>query len=55
MPLDELSKMKQRDIKTIKRIDTALKSSQVLKKFFDKWQGIFENGSISFLTNLSHF
>lgn len=36
MPVDELSKMKQRDIKTIKRIDTALKSSQVLKNFFNK-------------------
>jgi hypothetical protein len=36
MPTDELFKMKQRDIKTIKRIDTALKSSEVLKKFFDK-------------------
>ena len=36
MPIDEFTKLKQRDLKTIKRIDTALKSSKVLKAFFEK-------------------
>ena len=36
MPVVEEVKMKQRDFKTLKRIEAAQKSSTVLKSFFDK-------------------
>ena len=36
MPLVEEVKMKQRDFKTLKRIEAAQKSSTVLRSFFDK-------------------
>jgi hypothetical protein len=32
----EIEKLKQRDIKTLKRIETAQKSSTILRSFFDK-------------------
>jgi len=36
MPKETLSKVKVREFKTLKRFDVALKSSKVLKTFFDK-------------------
>lgn len=36
MPIDEIATLKQRDFKTLRRIETAQKSSKVLKDFFDK-------------------
>lgn len=36
MPIDENVKLKQRDLKTIKRITATQKSSNVLRGFFDK-------------------
>jgi len=36
MPIDDNNMLKQRDFKTLKRIETAQKSSKVLKDFFDK-------------------
>jgi len=36
MPIDTKMKMKQRDLKTLQRIDSMQKASSVLRKFFDK-------------------
>lgn len=36
MPTDEKILLKQRDFKTLRRIETAQKSSNVLRGFFDK-------------------
>ena len=36
MAIDELTNLKQRDIKTLKRIEAAQKSSKLLRCFFDK-------------------
>lgn len=36
MPIDDNLKMKQRDFKTLKRIEAAQKASQVLYDFFEK-------------------
>lgn len=36
MPLDDKIMLKQRDFKTLRRIETAQKSSNVLRGFFDK-------------------
>lgn len=36
MPIDEMTTLKQRDFKTLRRIETAQKSSKILKDFFDK-------------------
>lgn len=36
MPKEILSKTKQREFKTLKRFDIALKSSEILKTFFNK-------------------
>lgn len=36
MPKDVLEKNKQREVKTLKRFETALKSSKILRSFFDK-------------------
>lgn len=36
MPIDENVKLKQRDLKTIKRITATQKSSNILRSFFDK-------------------
>lgn len=36
MPIDDKTMLKQRDFKTLRRIETAQKSSNVLRGFFDK-------------------
>ena len=36
MPIDDNVMLKQRDFKTLRRIETAQKSSKVLKDFFEK-------------------
>jgi hypothetical protein len=36
MPIDDKTLLKQRDFKTLRRIETAQKSSNVLRGFFDK-------------------
>lgn len=36
MPIDDTLKLKQRDFKTLKRIEAAQKGSQVLRDFFEK-------------------
>ena len=36
MPIDDKIMLKQRDFKTLRRIETAQKSSNVLRGFFDK-------------------
>ena len=36
MPIDDKIMLKQRDFKTLRRIETAQKSSTVLRGFFDK-------------------
>jgi hypothetical protein len=36
MPIDDKNMLKQRDFKTLRRIETAQKSSNVLRGFFDK-------------------
>jgi len=36
MPIEEKTLLKQRDFKTLRRIETAQKSSNVLRGFFDK-------------------
>jgi len=36
MPIEETDKVKQRDFKTIKRIEAAQKSANILRLFFDK-------------------
>jgi hypothetical protein len=36
MPIDDNVMLKQRDFKTLRRIETAQKSSKILKDFFDK-------------------
>jgi hypothetical protein len=42
MPLDENVKTKQRDFKTLKRIESAQKSANILKLYFDKGFKSFE-------------
>jgi hypothetical protein len=42
MPVDEKIKYSQRDVKTLKRIETAHKSAEILKSFFEKGFKSFE-------------